>query len=46
MASVMAILSWRKFAGGFVCRLILPRRGAKSRRMKAPLPAKNGAAHV
>jgi len=46
MARVMAILTWRKSAGGIACRLILPRRGAKSRRMKAPLLVMNGAAHV
>jgi hypothetical protein len=42
----MAILTWRKSAGGIVCRLILRRRGAKSRRMKAQLPVMDGAAHV
>jgi hypothetical protein len=46
MARVIGILTWRKLAGGIACRLILPRRGAKTPQMKTHFPVMNGASHV
>jgi hypothetical protein len=46
MARVIGILTCRKSAGGIACRLILPRRGAKTPHMKAHFPVMNGTAHV